>query len=74
MTTLPPTVSAVPSPCTNVCRMDAATGYCLGCRRTLDEIAAWASLDDAGKRAVWARLPLRQPSEGNAPDGPPATR
>lgn len=28
--------------------------------RTVDEIAAWSSLDDAAKRAVWARLPLRR--------------
>ena len=41
---------AVPSPCINVCRIDAASGLCVGCARTLDEIAAWSSLDDAGKR------------------------
>lgn len=52
--------AGVPSPCTNVCRIDAATGWCEGCMRTVDEIAAWSSLDDAAKRAVWARLPLRR--------------
>ena len=35
------------------------TGLCEGCLRTLDEIAAWSSLDDAGKRAVWQRLAQR---------------
>jgi predicted Fe-S protein YdhL (DUF1289 family) len=50
-----------PSPCINVCRIDAATDRCLGCRRTLDEIAAWSRMDDAAKRAVWARLPARGP-------------
>jgi predicted Fe-S protein YdhL (DUF1289 family) len=40
--------------------MDAATGWCLGCARTIPEIAAWSKLDDAGKRAVWAQLPPRQ--------------
>ena len=39
--------------------MNPATGWCEGCGRTLDEIAAWGRLDDAGKRAVWARLPQR---------------
>ena len=53
-------VSAAPSPCINVCRMDAATGWCEGCRRTLDEIAAWGSLGDADKLAIWQQLPLRQ--------------
>ena len=51
----------VPSPCINVCRIDAANGRCLGCRRTLDEIAAWGRLDDAGKRAIWQQLPAREP-------------
>jgi len=50
-----------PSPCINVCRIDAGTGRCLGCRRTLDEIAAWSRLDDAARRAVWALLPAREP-------------
>jgi predicted Fe-S protein YdhL (DUF1289 family) len=40
--------------------MDAATGYCAGCFRTLDEIAAWSTLDDAGKRRVLAALPARR--------------
>lgn len=46
----------VPSPCISVCEMDAASGFCLGCWRTLDEIAAWSALDNAGKRAVWLRI------------------
>ena len=49
----------VGSPCVNVCQMHAATGWCIGCGRTLDEIAAWGRLDDAGKRAVWTLLPPR---------------
>lgn len=50
----------VPSPCVNVCRMDAASGWCQGCLRTLDEIAAWATLPDTGRRAVWKLLPARR--------------
>jgi len=52
--------SAIPSPCTNVCSLDPASGWCVGCLRTIDEIAAWSRLDDAGKRAVWAHLPARR--------------
>ena len=52
--------SAVPSPCTEVCKLDAITGWCAGCGRTIDEIAAWGSLDDPAKRAVWKRLPARR--------------
>jgi predicted Fe-S protein YdhL (DUF1289 family) len=48
-----------PSPCISVCRMDAASGLCEGCFRTLDEIAAWSRLDESGKRAAWQRIAQR---------------
>ena len=51
---------AVASPCVNVCQMDAATGWCAGCLRTLDEIALWSSLDDPTRRAVWQALAQRR--------------
>ena len=64
---------AVPvlSPCTNVCRMDARSGWCEGCWRTIDEIAAWAALDDAARRAGLARLAARR---AGAPIDPENTR
>ena len=49
----------VASPCINVCRVDAASGYCEGCRRTLEEIACWSAYSTMEKRAVLARLPAR---------------
>ena len=54
------TDTPVASPCTSVCRMDARTGWCEGCLRTLDEIAAWSQLDDPQKRAVWITLEQRR--------------
>ena len=50
----------VPSPCNSICRIDVASGWCEGCLRTLDEVAAWSVLDDAGKRAVWLELGRRR--------------
>ncbi len=50
----------ITSPCTNVCAIDPATGWCAGCLRTIDEIAAWGSLDNAARRAVLKRLPARR--------------
>lgn len=44
------------SPCTGVCRIDEATGWCLGCKRTLAEIADWPMLSVREKRDVLARL------------------
>ena len=53
----PPTVA---SPCVNVCSIDARTGWCEGCLRTIDEIAAWGVLNNAQKREVWKQLPQRR--------------
>lgn len=63
-----PVPAGVPSPCVSVCAIDEATGFCAGCLRTIDEIAAWATLDDEAKRAVWALLPARR--EAFAMSGP----
>jgi predicted Fe-S protein YdhL (DUF1289 family) len=40
--------------------MDGATGWCEGCLRTLDEIAAWSGMSDEQKQRVWSALPLRR--------------
>jgi len=40
--------------------MDDADLYCLGCHRTLDEIAAWSELGDTEKEVVWAQLDMRR--------------
>ena len=55
-----PAQAGILSPCINVCRMDAASGLCEGCLRTLDEIAAWGTMEDDAKRAVWQRLEQRR--------------
>jgi len=47
------------SPCILVCAIDTETGYCFGCGRTREEIAAWMDYDDAGRDAVMAALPAR---------------
>jgi predicted Fe-S protein YdhL (DUF1289 family) len=53
-------VSEILSPCTGVCAVEPATGWCAGCLRTIDEIAAWGSLDGPARRAVWKTLPARR--------------
>jgi uncharacterized protein len=50
----------VPSPCVNVCTMNAATGLCNGCLRTIDEIAAWGSSSNAYKRQVLTAIEARR--------------
>lgn len=58
----PNTESPVMSPCIGVCRIDPDSGWCVGCLRRLDEIAAWATLDDAARREVLARVAVRRVS------------
>jgi uncharacterized protein len=61
----------VPSPCTGVCRMNAASGWCDGCLRSLAEIASWSQLDDAAKRRVWRLIAARRrEARGAAPANP----
>jgi predicted Fe-S protein YdhL (DUF1289 family) len=49
----------VPSPCAAICRIDAASGLCEGCARTLDEISDWLILEPAERFAVWDRVSER---------------
>ena len=50
----------VASPCTKVCTMDPSSGLCIGCRRTLEEIANWGSMRDEERAAVLAKLGQRR--------------
>jgi predicted Fe-S protein YdhL (DUF1289 family) len=47
------------TPCVNICLLDAETGLCLGCGRTIDEIARWSAMSDRERRAIMAALPAR---------------
>jgi predicted Fe-S protein YdhL (DUF1289 family) len=49
----------VPSPCNKVCTMDAEGRFCVGCHRTLEEIAQWGAMTNEQRRAVLARLEAR---------------
>lgn len=52
-------VGEIASPCISVCTLLEPQGICVGCFRTLEEIAQWSVLDAAAKRAVLAALPAR---------------
>ena len=56
----------VASPCTSVCAIDAVTGLCAGCYRTLDEIAGWIDLPEQRKRTLLATLATRRAQLGAA--------
>ncbi len=47
------------SPCVDICTLDVGTALCLGCGRTIDEIAAWGSMSAAERKRVINELPAR---------------
>jgi predicted Fe-S protein YdhL (DUF1289 family) len=40
--------------------MDAATGWCAGCLRSIDEIAGWSRLSEPARQTVCDQLPQRR--------------
>jgi uncharacterized protein len=40
--------------------VDGASSLCLGCYRTLSEIAGWSGMTDAERAAIMADLPVRE--------------
>jgi predicted Fe-S protein YdhL (DUF1289 family) len=58
MTASPP--RPITTPCVQVCIVDGESGLCLGCFRTLDEIAKWSRLDEAERVEITAGLPARR--------------
>ncbi len=49
----------IESPCVNICTLDARTRACLGCGRTIDEIARWSTMTPADRSRVMTELPAR---------------
>jgi predicted Fe-S protein YdhL (DUF1289 family) len=50
----------LPSPCVGICRLDDATGWCLGCARDANELGCWRDLSPAAQALIWADLPRRK--------------
>lgn len=53
------TPTPVSSPCIKVCAVSGKTGLCIGCGRTLQEIASWSGMDEDRRKAIMAELPAR---------------
>ena len=60
------------TPCIAVCMIDPRTSLCLGCGRTLPEIARWHRMASAERFAVMAELAARMSEAGLAPPQPAA--
>jgi predicted Fe-S protein YdhL (DUF1289 family) len=58
------------SPCVAICTLDQDARYCIGCGRTIDEIARWLEMSDDDRRTALDRIareftppPRMRPSE-----------
>jgi predicted Fe-S protein YdhL (DUF1289 family) len=52
--------SLIESPCVKVCAVEPVSGLCMGCNRTLPEIAQWGRLSPEQRRAIMDDLPHRR--------------
>ena len=50
----------IESPCIKICTLDAASGRCLGCGRTVNEISRWSAMSAAERTRVMNELPARR--------------
>ena len=53
----------IETPCVKICTLDARQSFCLGCGRTIDEIARWGSLSAAERVRIMNELPERRVSQ-----------
>lgn len=61
----------ISTPCVQVCVVDGASGLCLGCLRTLPEIAGWGRLEATERARIMAELPGRRGRIAPEKLGPP---
>jgi uncharacterized protein len=62
--------TTIESPCRQICVVHPTRQLCIGCGRSLDEIARWMDFDDAERARVMAQLPARLqtlPAAASAP-------
>lgn len=53
------TAQPIKTPCIKVCAIEAKTGWCLGCGRSLPEIAQWSAIEESQRDSVMDDLPRR---------------
>jgi predicted Fe-S protein YdhL (DUF1289 family) len=54
----------IETPCVKICTVDARQGFCLGCGRTIDEIARWARMSAAERGRIVNELSERRMGHG----------
>ncbi len=51
---------SIATPCVQICVIDGESGLCLGCYRTLKEVAAWSRFTDEERGRLMIALPARR--------------
>jgi uncharacterized protein len=49
----------IETPCLRICMVDGMSSQCVGCGRTLKEIAQWSRFTPQERRAIMDQLPAR---------------
>ncbi len=60
----------IKSPCLSICAVDGRANACIGCGRTLKEIAGWSRMSDGERDAVLRQLPARIAALGEKASAP----
>jgi predicted Fe-S protein YdhL (DUF1289 family) len=50
----------VRSPCTKICAINYNDGFCMGCKRTIEEITSWTNLSDVQKKKILLKTKNRK--------------
>lgn len=50
----------IESPCINICRIEKASGLCIGCWRSIREITQWGRMAPEQRQDIMADLPKRK--------------
>jgi predicted Fe-S protein YdhL (DUF1289 family) len=56
----------IESPCNKVCAIDPISALCVGCGRTLAEIAGWIRFGADERARIMAELPRRLATQSDA--------
>jgi predicted Fe-S protein YdhL (DUF1289 family) len=60
--------TSISSPCNRICVVHPTARMCIGCGRSLDEIARWIALPETERTAIMAQLPARLAALSGAKD------
>jgi hypothetical protein len=52
-------MASIETPCIQACLLHPTSQHCVGCGRSLDEIAHWIELGERERAAIMVQLPAR---------------